>query len=69
MYLPPSFPSPPPPVSFLNQLGNQLEHHGIRESDLRAWCESSGKLEALAVDRIRFKKEDGEDGTYKINTG
>ncbi|CAN0506481.1 unnamed protein product, partial [Ectocarpus sp. 12 AP-2014] len=42
------------------ELGNQLEHHGIRESDLRAWCESSGMLEDLSVDRIGFSKGGGE---------
>ncbi|CAN0520819.1 unnamed protein product [Ectocarpus sp. 12 AP-2014] len=46
------------------QLGNQLEHHGIRESDLRAWCESSGMLEDLSVDRIGFSKGEGEDGAF-----
>ncbi|CAB1114906.1 unnamed protein product [Ectocarpus sp. CCAP 1310/34] len=46
------------------ELGNQLEHHGIRESDLRAWCESSGMLEDLSVDRIGFSKGEGEDGAF-----
>eukprot|EP00752_Nemacystus_decipiens_P007205 g6449.t1 len=46
------------------ELGNQLEHHGIREADLREWCQSSGTLEDLTVDRIAFRKEDGEDGAF-----
>ncbi|CAM9853643.1 unnamed protein product [Pylaiella littoralis] len=46
------------------ELGNELEHHGIRESDLAAWCESSGMLEALSVDRLSFRKEEGEDAAF-----
>ena len=46
------------------QLGNQLEHHGIREGDLRAWCENTGMLEDIRVDRLKFRKEEGEDAAF-----
>lgn len=31
---------------------------------MRAWCDSSGMLEDLSVDRIGFSKEEGEDGAF-----
>lgn len=48
----------------ITQLGNHLEHHGIHEADLRAWCEKTGILEDLHVERIPFRKEAGKDGAF-----
>lgn len=45
-----------------DKIGNQLEHHGIAEKDLRAWCENTGVLEDIQVDHMPFKKEAGGQG-------
>ena len=45
-------------------MGVELEHHGIREADLRGWCEGTGIVEDLSVDRLLFRKEDGVDGAF-----
>lgn len=49
-----------------SQIGNELEHHGLRESDLREWCNSTGVLEDIEVDRVPFRKEDGEQGAFGV---
>lgn len=55
---------PHPPLIQNDQLGNELEHHGIREADLRAWCEATGMLRDVRVERISFRKEEGEDASF-----
>ncbi|CAM9487147.1 unnamed protein product, partial [Sphacelaria rigidula] len=48
------------------EIGNQLEHHGLRETDLLGWCASTGVLENTTVDRLPFRKEDGEKGAFGV---
>lgn len=38
---------------------NQLEHRGIHEVDLRAWCEGTGILVDLQVERLLVRKDHG----------
>lgn len=48
------------------QIGNQLEHHGLRGTDLLDWCANTGVLENMTVDRLPFRKEDGENGAFGV---
>lgn len=46
------------------QVGDHLESHGIAEGDLRSWCNKTGQLEDIQVDRIPFRKERGMMGAF-----
>lgn len=48
------------------EVGNELEHHGLREADVRAWCASTGLLEGVSVEHIPFKMEKGERGAFGV---
>lgn len=57
------------PSTRVQQGGGQLEHHGLRRADLRDWCESTGILENVEVDRIPFRMQEGEQGNFGVGEG
>lgn len=56
--------SPPPATRTCEKIGNQLEHHGISEVDLRSWCEKTGVLEDVQVERVPFHFEGDMYGAF-----
>lgn len=57
--------SPLPATRTCEKLGNQLEHRGISDVDLRSWCENSGVLDDVQIERVQFLFEGGMHGTFE----